>query len=143
MGKGLEKFQNEMKAKIDGCKDEKERNYLAASFRQLFKHMREVCDEEYDNMLAQEHKSFERAWQFIRNRAQKAAVNGVAFVADDDVYAWLDEYVGKDDKEEFEKEKRRKEEAKKAAAERKQYTPVAPAPKPKKEDNQLTLFDNI
>lgn len=136
MGKGLEKFQNEMKAEVE--KNKKNEN-LAASLRKVLKHIREVCDDEYDALLAQEHKSFQKAWKYVTEKARKHAFNGCAMIEDETVYGWFDEYVGLDDKEACEKEKKRDEEEKK----RMEVHPAipTPAPKPKKEDNQLTMFD--
>lgn len=138
MGKGLEKFIEQIgKGAKDGKLDEGKQRIIA--------HMKSVCDDEYDALLAQEHKSWERCWKFVTERARKLAVNNVAGIGEFDVYGWIDEYVGLDDKAEVEKEMKaeqeRRERTEKFKAAHPSPAPTPVAAKPKKDDRQLTLFD--
>ena len=80
MGKGLEKFKAEAKAIIEKEKDENKRKYLETTYGKIMTHIESVCDEEYDALLAQEHKSVERMWKFVNDKARKLAINGVACI---------------------------------------------------------------
>ncbi len=138
MGKGLEKFIEQIGK---GAKDGK----LSEENKKVIQHITDVCDDEYDALLAQDHKTWDRCWKFVTDKARKAAVNGCAFIDDPVVYGWIDEYVGLDDKAEVEKEIKNeqelKEKAEKFKAEHPSPAPTAPTAKPRKDDRQLTLFD--
>ena len=105
--KGLEKFKKEIEAAVQkSCfKDAKRKEMIEAQANEIIKHIEDVCDEEYDNLLTQDQKSFERMWQFVSNKARECAVNNCAIIKDEVVFGWIDEYVGLDDKAEVEKEK--------------------------------------
>lgn len=133
MGKGLERFRKEAQEIIGKQKDEKSRKYFEHTYGKILKHIEEVCDDEYDALLAQGHKNFERLWKFCNDRARSAAVNGVACIDDDDVYGWIDEYVGTDDKEECEKQ---------AATKQSVQAKAKPAPKKKDDDQQELDFSD-
>ena len=100
--KGLDKFKTEVQKELDNLKDKNKQTYYKSMTDKILEHMESVCDEEYDNLLNQEHKSFAKMWEFIMKTAYEFAVNGRAFVDDADVYAWCDEYVGLDDKDKVE-----------------------------------------
>ena len=131
MGKGLEKFEKAIAEK------------KSVEFDKVLEHIKSVCDDEYDAKLAQEHKTWDRAWQYIRDKAQKQAQGGCAMIDDPVVYGWFDEYVGLDDKAECEKKekeeaerKKREEESRVKTAERPSYSRSASK---KKDDGQLEL----
>lgn len=112
--KGLDKLKAEIKTEVELVKDDKKKKYYRQMMDKCIEHIEEVCDDEYDDLLAQKHKSFKRMWAFVMDKAKAMAINGVAFVDDPDVFGWIDEYVGLDDKEEVEEEeKKAKENSKK------------------------------
>lgn len=118
-------------------------------------------DERLAGNIVQEHKSFERCYKYMENKAKKLAGSGAqsCCVRSDMLFDWVREYYALDDLEAFNKEKKAKEEreqAMKRAEERRKNgitptvtptpkpstTPVAPVKKNKKEDpNQMSLFD--
>ncbi len=72
-------------------------------------------DEGLAEDVMQEHKTWERCWDYIvkqaKTRAQKTSGGSCAMVENETVYEWAEDYYRKDDKAEAEKE----EVAKKAA----------------------------
>ena len=102
--KGLDKFKTEIKAEVNKIKDDKKQKLITEQMNHLVEHIESVCDDEYDNLLAQDHKSFVRMWKFVTDNARKYAVNNCAMVSDSVVYGWVDEYVGLDDKKAVESE---------------------------------------
>lgn len=108
---GLNKFKTEIQAEVDKA-DEKKKEYAKAQARAIFTHIQSVCDDEYDNLLNQTHKSFRRMWTFVKDKAKERAIDGCAFVDDATVFGWIDEYVGLDDKAEIEAEEKKEAERK-------------------------------
>lgn len=108
--KGLDKFKTEIKAEVDKVKDNDKKKLIKAEADEIIKHIESVCDEEYDNLMAQDHKSFVRMWKFVTTKAKDYAINNCAMVKDSLVFGWIDEYVGLDDKAEVEKEKNKAKE---------------------------------
>lgn len=104
--KGLEKFKKEIKAEVDKVKDDKKKKLIQAEANEIIKHIESVCDEEYDELLAQDHKSFKRMWQFVSKNARAYAINNCAMVKDSTVFGWIDEYVGLDDEKEAKEEEK-------------------------------------
>ncbi len=73
---------------------------------------------EYFDFVMQNHKTLDRCYKNITDRARKMAEKfSFAIVDDSIVYGWVDEYFALDDKAEIEEEERKKEEAKKKAEE--------------------------
>jgi len=132
MGQGFDKFAKAIEEK------------KSHEFNKVLEHVRSVCDDEYDALLAQEHKTWDRAWQYVTDKARKQAHNGCAMIDDETVYGWFDEYVGLDDKAECEKKAKEEQERKERARETKQTpatTPTAAPSRPakKKDDGQMFL----
>lgn len=77
------------------------------------------CEE--DNGLAQdvmqEHKTWEKCFDYIYSQARKQAKGNTAAVRDDVVYEWAEDYYHKDDKAEEEKKAKEAAERKKKAKE--------------------------
>ena len=123
-------------------------------------------DEGLAEDVVQEHKTWQKCFDYIYSQARKQTKGNCAAVRDDVVYEWAEDYYHKDDKAEEEKKAKKAAEDKakreKSAAERKTAkakgnaektekvsvppkaeTPKAP-PKPKKNgkemDGQLDLF---
>jgi hypothetical protein len=111
--KGLDKLKAEIQTEVELVKDSKKKKYYKQMMDKCIEHIEEVCDDEYDDLLAQKHKSFKRMWIFVINKAKEMAINGVAFVDDPDVFGWIDEYVGLDDKKEVEEEEKKAKESSK------------------------------
>lgn len=78
-------------------------------------------DEGLSQDVMQEHKTWEKCYDYIYSQAKKSAQKGAmsCAVRDDIVYEWAEDYYHKDDKAEEEKKARKAEEAKKKAEERK------------------------
>ena len=110
---GLEKFKKEIQAEVDKVKDDKKKKYIKEQANEIIKHITSVCDEEYDELLNQDHKSFRRMWKFVSDRARERAIEGCAMIKDSTVFGWMDEYVGLDDKKEVEEEEKKEAEQKK------------------------------
>lgn len=95
--------------------------------------------------ILQEHKTWEKCFDYIFSQARKQAKGTCAAVRDDVVYEWAEDYYHKDDKAEEEKKAKKEAKAKakreKAAAERKtqakeKSSSVAASAIPKKEDKR-------
>lgn len=139
---GLEKFKTQIKEELDKLKDENKQKFYKATTDRLVEHIESVCDDEYDGLLAQEHKSFPRLWEYIMTKAKAFEVNGTAFVDDPTVFGWIDEYAGLDDKAEV--EKKEKALAKKTTTKETQPTFDAKAELAKLKANtskQVSIFD--
>lgn len=146
--KGLNKFKKEIEAEVQKIshKDEKKKQLIQNQANEIIKHIESVCDEEYDNLLAQDHKSFRRMWTFVTNHAKEYAIDNCAMVPDSVVYGWIDEYVGLDDKEAVEKEKKaaEKKPAKTSTFDVKKEIEKAQAKiKEEKKWEQVSIFDLI
>ena len=144
--KGLDKFINEINTEVEKVKDANKKKLIEMQAEQLINHLKDVCDEEYDNLLAQNHKSFVRMWTFVVDNAKEFEVDGLAFVSDSTVFGWMDEYVGLDDKAEVEKEEKEKEESAKKLKESnkkidKKIKQVQAEIKERKETHQMSIFD--
>ncbi len=63
--------------------------------------------------VMQDHKTWKKCFEYVKNKAKKKAVNGCACIEDHVVFEWAEDYYHKDDKAEEEKkakaEKKRKE----------------------------------
>ena len=105
---GLEKFRTEINAEVDTAEMPE---YARTQADVIIEHLEAVCDEEYDALLNQPHKSFKRMWSFVVDKAREREVNGCACVSDATVFGWIDEYVGLDDKAEVEAEEKAIEKA--------------------------------
>ncbi len=119
-------------------------------------------DEGLAEDVAQEHKTWQKCFDYIYSQARKQAKGNCVAVRDDVVYEWAEDYYHKDDKEEDKKVAENKAKREKSVAERKTAkakenadntetgsappkteAPKAP-PKPKKNgkemDGQLNMF---
>lgn len=134
----------------------------------IIKYLLKRCneDEGMAEDVVQEHKTWQKCFDYIYSQARKQAKGNCAAVRDDVVYEWAEDYYHKDDKAEEEKKAKKEAENKakreKSAAERKvakangntnksekvsapskTETPKEP-PKPKKSgkemDGQLDMF---
>lgn len=110
---GLDKFKKEIQAEVDKVKDDKKKKDIKEQANEIIKHITKVCDEEYDELLNQDHKSFRRMWKFVSEKARERAIEGCAMIKDSTVFGWIDEYVGLDDKKEVEEEEKKEKEHKK------------------------------
>jgi hypothetical protein len=123
-------------------------------------------DEGLAEDVAQEHKTWQKCFDYIYSQARKQAKGNCAAVRDEVVYEWAEDYYHKDDQAEEEKkakeaaerkkkeQERRKEAAGQKKGDRKGVEPVAkktdkaegkpaepPKPKkPKEMDGQMDLF---
>lgn len=137
MGKGLDRFTEMINTEVDKVKDAGKRKYYRGSMDNLISHITDICDDEVDALLAQEHKTFARAWKYIVDKAKKCAINGCACIDDPIVYGWFDEYLGTDDKAQVEAEEKKLKEAKAKSM----IKPVPkPSSKPSAPEKQVSLF---
>ena len=139
--KGLDKFKKEIQTELDRIKDDKKKKFYEAQMEQIINHINEVCDKEYDDLLAQDHKSFRRMWTFVVNNAKEFEVNGCSFVSDPVVYGWVDEYVGLDDKAEVEKEEKEKAKSKEKVEQVKKSVVTKTTTTTTTTVEQLSIFD--
>lgn len=98
-----EKLEKELKAA-------KDKNFADPVIGYLLKRCEE--DEGMAEDVAQEHKTWDKCFNYIYEQAKKQATGNFAAVRDDVVYEWAEDYYRKDDKAEEEKK------AKKAAEEK-------------------------
>lgn len=140
-----EKLEKEMKA-------DKDKTFAEPVIEYLLKRCEEDLGLAQD--VVQEHKTWEKCFDYIYEQARKQAKGNRAAVRDDVVYEWAEDYYHKDDKAEEEKKakeaaerkKKQEERAKKTKSEpQKTETPKAKEePKPKKNsrnmDGQLDMF---
>lgn len=105
--------------------------------------------------VMQEHKTYKKCFEYVKNKARGKAKNGMAAVEDSVVYEWAEDYFHLDDKAlEEKKKKEAAERAKKNRAEKKQVTkapwlgkettkkdPEKKTEKSKDIDGQMSLFD--
>lgn len=146
-----EKLEKEMKAA-------KDKTFAKPVIGHLLKRCEDDAGLSQDVM--QEHKTWDKCFDYIFQQARKQAKGSSAAVRDDVVYEWAEDYYHKDDKAEEEKKakeaaerkKKQEERAKKAKSEaKKTEEPKAKeAPKPKEEpkpkksskdmDGQLDMF---
>lgn len=130
----------------------------------VIKHLIERCEESESlaSDICQDHKTWEKCYKYIYEQARKQAKGGSCAVRDDVVYEWAEDYYHKDDKAEEDKkakeaaERKKKQDAKaktdsekketsKPAAEPEKKTEAPkPAPKSKRNNNdmdgQLDMF---
>lgn len=110
---GGDKIKEEIKAA------EKKRNKeakigMAGDMTIIIEHVSQKCaaDPDYNDLVIQSHKSWKRCYDFIIDKARKAAAGSGSYFSDDNtVLGWIDEYYKKDDKAEAEAEKKKAEEA--------------------------------
>lgn len=140
-----EKLEKEMKA-------DKDKTFAEPVIGYLLKRCEEDLGLAQD--VVQEHKTWEKCFDYIYEQARKQATGNRAAVRDDVVYEWAEDYYHKDDKAEEEKKakeaaerkKKQEERAKKAKSEPKKAETPKPKeePKPKKNskdmDGQLDMF---
>jgi hypothetical protein len=118
MGKGYDKFEKEAMEVVGEVakRNPAKLDYVMKTVDKLMGHVKQVCDEEYDGKLAQDGKTFLKAWKHMYEKAREFAVQQVAVIDDDIAYGWFDEYVGLEEKAE-EKPKRKQEVKKEEPAE--------------------------
>ena len=81
----------------------------------IIKHLIERCreSESLASDVCQDHKTWEKCYKYIYERARKQAKGSSCAVRDDVVYEWAEDYYHKDDKAEEEKKAEAKEKTKK------------------------------
>lgn len=115
---GLVKSHAEKKLKNE-LKKAKDKSFAEQVIDYLIKRCGE--DEGLSQDVMQEHKTWEKCYDYIYSQAKKSVQKGAmsCAVRDDIVYEWAEDYYHKDDKAEEEKKARKAAEAKKKAEERK------------------------
>lgn len=132
-----EKLEKEMRKAAD-------RKFVEPVIEYLLKRCAE--DEGLAEDVLQEHKTWQKCFDYIYNQANKQSKGNYTFVREDIVYEWAEDYYHKDDKAEEEKKAKKEEERKasqkKAAESRKaaekskgkEMAEVSPPVKEKKEE---------
>lgn len=99
----------------------------------IINYLLERCEEDagLSADILQEHKTWEKCFDYIFGQARKQSKGNCVAVRDDVVYEWAEDYYHKEDKAEEEKKAKKEAEAKakreKAVAERKTQTKEKPA----------------
>lgn len=94
----------------------------------IIKHLLGRCEEDKGlcEDILQEHKTWEKCLSYVYSLARKQASGNCAFVRDEVVFEWAEDYYRKDDKaEEAEKAKEAEEKKKRAARTKRQATEMA------------------
>ena len=105
---GAEKIRDEAEEEYKEAKNEEEEALTKALMEQIIKYVTEKCetDPDYNALVIQEHKTWERCYQFMSEKAQKMAPTrrrGM-LVEGSTIFAWMDEYYQADDLAEVEAE---------------------------------------
>lgn len=143
--------KEKLEKELEGAKD---KNFAEPIIGYLLKRCEE--DEGVSEDVAQEHKTWDKCFDYIYNQARKQATGNRVAVRDDVVYEWAEDYYHKDDKAEEEKKAKKTAERKKKQenkAIRAKAVPKAEVPKPMTEpkpkknskdmDGQLDLFSMV
>lgn len=97
-----------------------QRDMIKTQFDLVFQELIKKCNEnpEFDALVIQEHKTWERCYKYMEDKARKIAAKGTnsCAVISTTLFQWIDEYYRFDDKAKIEKEAADK---KKAAEDRK------------------------
>lgn len=160
-GSAKQRAEEKLKKELAAAKD---KSFADPIIGYLLERCRE--DEGLSEDVVQDHKTWQKCFDYIYSQARKQAQGNCAAVRDDVVYEWAEDYYHKDDKAEEEKKAKKAAEDKakrekaaagrktakakgnankteKASASPKPETPKEP-PKPKKNgkemDGQLDLF---
>lgn len=159
---GKQKLEFEEKQVLASA-DDKYKDALKEQFDMIFLQLIKKCeeDEDFNNKVLLEHKSFLRCMKYaagkameMRNPTQEeknAARNGtpiVTPVTSDILFQWIDEYYDLDDKDEVEKEKKKENNKSQVVKPTKTTTPkketdISPKKATKKKndmDGQMDLF---
>ncbi len=94
----------------------KDKSFADSIISYLLKRCEE--DEGLAEDVVQEHKTWQKCFDYIYSQARKQAQGNCAAVRDDVVYEWAEDYYHKDDKTEEAEKAKKAAEAKKKAAER-------------------------
>lgn len=105
---GYEKLEKELENLIAQAGKKKEkmaREQFGLVFSELIKKCKE--DSEFDELVNQPHKSWERCYKFMEKKAQEIAISGAmsCAVISTTLFEWIEQYYRLDDKAEIEKEK--------------------------------------
>lgn len=120
---GIEKLKEEMKVNSDKA-PENVREQVIAQSKMILDVLIKKCEEDksFEDKLLLSHKSFERCFMYLSNKARKMLIKGAQCVAVDDatVFSWIYEYYDLDDKAAVEKDEKNKERIEKEKAKRKE-----------------------
>lgn len=124
--KAKEKLENELsKAKGNGYAEP-----IIAHLLERIKDSESLAED-----VLQEHKTWTKCFEFIKNQAKRMQKNGCAVVRDDVVFEWAEDYYHKDDKAEEEEKAKKEAEKKKKEAEKKKKEASAPENKTRKKES--------
>ncbi len=105
---------------IGKLNQEMEEKDISQEKRMIIQHLINRCgdDEGLSQDVMQEHKTFEKCYKFIKDKAREKAKDGCAMIEDRQVYEWAEDYYHVDDAAEEAKKKAEAEERKKKIDER-------------------------
>ena len=120
-----EKLNAEKEDLLQKVENKKEKEIIEKQLKPVLEHI--LKSEAIKSKAFENWKELNRCWVYMTNKAKEYAINGIACIADDTVYGWIDEYYSLDDREKVEEErikeaiqkKMREETAKKAATPKK------------------------
>ncbi len=120
---GIDKLKEEMKVNSDKAPKEVREQVIAQS-KMILDVLIKKCEEDksFEDKLLLSHKSFERCFVYLSNKARKMLIKGTQCVAVDDatVFSWIYEYYDLDDKAAVERDEKNKERIEREKAKRKE-----------------------
>lgn len=129
-------FKQKAKEKLEEeLKFAKDKNFATPIIGYLLKRCKE--DEGLAKDIMQEHKTWQNCFDYIYKQARKQSKGDYAWICDDTVYEWAEDYYHKDDKAEEENKVKEKTKVKKEEAKTEQ-TVISP----KLESREITLSKN-
>lgn len=99
-------------------------------------------DEGLAQDVVQEHKTYQKCFDYIYNQARKQSKEDYAWICDDTVYEWAEDYYHKDDKAEEEKKAKIKKEKKEVKVKKEKAKTEQKVIKPKLESREITFSKN-
>lgn len=105
----------------------------------IISHLIERCkdSESLSNDVCQDHKTWDKCFDYIYSQARKQTKGNCAAVRDDVVYEWAEDYYHKDDKKEEEEKAKKAAEKKKKDAEKKAKEAAVKEDKTRKKDESV------
>ena len=116
----------------------KNKHFAEPIMNYLLKRCKE--DEGLAQDVMQEHKTWQNCFDYIYNQARKQSKENYAWICDDTVYEWAEDYYHKDDK--AEEEKKAKENKEKKEAKVKKAKTEQTVITPKLESSEITFSKN-
>ncbi len=118
----------------------KNKHFAEPIMNYLLKRCKE--DEGLAQDVVQEHKTWHNCFDYVYNRARKQSKENYAWICDDTVYEWAEDYYHKDDKAEEEKNAKENKEKKETKVKKEKAKTEQKVMTPKLQNREITLFKN-